>query len=99
MGGLVTWAKRCLRKWWTSRGRLATAANGVSSPIENVGSLASVAIGLRTMATSSLSTPKATWVRTTSASSASSACGVPIGKRAGRRRPTESTAPGGPATV
>ena len=85
MGGLVTWAKRCLRKWWTRRGRLATAANGVSSPMENVGSLASVAIGLSTMATSSLLTPKATWVRVMSASSASSDSGDPIGKR---RRPS-----------
>ena len=60
---------------------MATAANGVSSPIEKVGSLASVAIGLSTMATSSLLTPKATWVRMMSASSASSDSGVPIGNR------------------
>ncbi|CAB4726381.1 unannotated protein [freshwater metagenome] len=40
---------------------MATAANGVSSPIENVGSLASLAIGTNTTEISSLLQPKATW--------------------------------------
>ena len=50
------------------------------------------------MATSSLLTPKATWVRTMSASSASSASGVPIGKRPQAVvGPRARTAPGRPA--
>ncbi|MCZ7525128.1 MAG: hypothetical protein M5U14_01275 [Acidimicrobiia bacterium] len=61
MGGLLTWAKRWRRKWATGRGRVATAVNGVSSPIANVGSLPSEAIGLSTIVTSSLLAPKATW--------------------------------------
>ena len=35
MGGFVTWAKRCFKKWWTSRDRLATAARGSLSVRSN----------------------------------------------------------------
>ncbi len=60
IGGLLTCANRCFRKLNAGRGLVATAANGVSSPIENVGSLASVAMGLSTIATSSRLHPNAT---------------------------------------
>jgi hypothetical protein len=59
IGGLVTCANRCFKKLKIGRALVATAANGVSSPIENVGSLPSVAIGLSTIATSSRVIPNA----------------------------------------
>ena len=60
IGGLLTCAKRCFKKLNSGRARVATAANGVSSPIEKVGSFASVASGWSTIVTSSPVQPCAT---------------------------------------
>ncbi|GBC87306.1 hypothetical protein HRbin12_01309 [bacterium HR12] len=53
MAGFVTWAKRCLRKWYRGRSCPERTAGGVSSPIENVGSLPAAAAGARISVSSS----------------------------------------------
>jgi hypothetical protein len=58
------------------RVRGAMLGSGESSPIENVGSYASLAISLMTMASSSLVNPWATWRATRS--SGSSSDGSPV---------------------
>ena len=45
IGGLVTWLKFCLKKWYNGRNLSDRTANGVSSPIEPIASLPSSAIG------------------------------------------------------
>ena len=54
MAGFVTCAKSCLKKPRSSRGRRESAASGVSTPIEAIGSWPSRAIGATMSRSSSL---------------------------------------------
>ena len=53
MGGFVTCAKRCRKNPYSGRGALASGAMGVSSPMDQMASLLSIAIGVTTIFTSS----------------------------------------------
>src|SRR5215831_11090861 len=53
IAGFVTWANRCLKYEYSSRGLEDKTASGVSSPIEPTGSLPSASIGANILPTSS----------------------------------------------
>jgi hypothetical protein len=53
MGGLVTWAKSCLKYWNKSGCALDNTASGVSVPMEAVGSPPERAMGMMTSRMSS----------------------------------------------
>ena len=58
IGGLVTWLKFCLKKWYKGLYLSDRTARGVSSPIDPVASFASSAIGCNISSKSSKLYPK-----------------------------------------